>query len=138
MWSQSKVLIVILVLLIMGHWSLLLHGASLRTYPPTLPELLMRVILGLLIKAEWVPGAGCVITNTDNTMLAATFIYSMCFDFTVLVLTAWKLAWPTNRSDQSRLVNLIFGDGLIFFFIAFLANLIATVRRSACAVRSTG
>lgn len=82
---------------------------------------------GLLIKAEWIPGSGCAITNTDNTMLAATFIYSMCFDFTVLVLTAWKLAWPTKRSEQSRLVSLIFGDGLIFFFIAFMANLIATV-----------
>ena len=83
--------------------------------------------LGILLKAEWVPGQGCAITNTDNTMLAATFIYSMCFDFTVLVLTAWKLVLPTKRSERSRLVNLIFGDGLIFFFIAFLANLIATV-----------
>lgn len=106
-WSQSKYLIAVLVLIIMGHWSLLLHG--------------------LLIKAEWIPGAGCAITNTDNTMLAATFIYSMCFDLTVLVLTAWKLAWPTRRSERSKLVNLIFGDGLIFFFIAFVANLIATV-----------
>jgi len=106
-WSQSKYMIVGLALVIMGHWSLLLHG--------------------LLIKAEWIPGSGCAITNTDNTMLAATFIYSMCFDFTVLVLTAWKLAWPTKRSEQSRLVSLIFGDGLIFFFIAFMANLIATV-----------
>ena len=53
-------------------------------------------ILGILLKAEWVPGAGCVITNTNNTILAATFIYSMCFDFTVLVLTAVKLALPTK------------------------------------------
>lgn len=82
---------------------------------------------GILLKAEWIPGAGCSIVNTDNTMLAATFIYSMCFDFTVLVLTAWKLAWPVKRSDRTRLVNLIFQDGLIFFFIAFVANLIATV-----------
>lgn len=106
-WSQSRALIAILVLVIMGHWSLLLHG--------------------ILLKAEWVPGTGCVIVNTDNTMLAATFIYSMCFDFTVLVLTAWKLVLPTKRAERSRLVNLIFGDGLIFFFIAFLANLIATI-----------
>lgn len=84
---------------------------------------------GLLIKAEWIPGSGCAITNTDNTLLAATFIYSMCFDFTVLVLTAWKLAWPTKRSERTKLVSLIFGDGLIFFFIAFMANLGATVSR---------
>ncbi|EKM58094.1 uncharacterized protein PHACADRAFT_252104 [Phanerochaete carnosa HHB-10118-sp] len=106
-WSQSRYLIVGLVLVIMGHWSLLLHG--------------------LLIKAEWIPGSGCAITNTNNTLLAATFIYSMCFDFIVLVLTAWKLAWPTKRSERTKLVSLIFGDGLIFFFIAFIANLIATI-----------
>lgn len=106
-WSQNKILIVGLVLVIMGHWSLLLHG--------------------ILLKAAWVPGQGCVITNTNNTLLAATFIYSMCFDFTVLVLTAVKLVIPTRSSERSRLVTLIFGDGLIFFVIAFLSNLIATV-----------
>lgn len=66
--------------------------------------------------------------NTNNTLLAATFIYSMCFDFTVLVLTAVKLAMPTKRSDRSKLVKLIFGDGLIYFVVAFAANLLATVR----------
>lgn len=81
-----------------------------------------------MIKAAWVPNQGCVITQTDNTLLAATFVYSMCFDFFVLSLTAYKLVRPTQRSEQSRLVRLIFGDGLIFFIIAFLANLLATVR----------
>ncbi|KAI0703732.1 hypothetical protein BC835DRAFT_901303 [Cytidiella melzeri] len=106
-WSQNKLLVVALILVIMGHWSLLLHG--------------------ILLKAEWVPGQGCAITNTDNTLLAATFIYSMCFDFTVLILTAVKLSLPRKRSESSKLVKLIFGDGLIFFFIAFLSNLIATI-----------
>ncbi len=87
-------------------------------------------MLGLLIKAAWIPEeGGCVITETNNTLLAATFVYSMCFDFFVLSLTAFKLVLPTQRSDQSRLVRLIFGDGLIFFIIAFLANLLATVGR---------
>lgn len=87
----------------------------------------LTLCLGILLKAAWVPGQGCVITNTNNTLLAATFIYSMCFDFTVLVLTAVKLVIPTRSSERSRLVTLIFGDGLIFFVIAFLSNLIATV-----------
>ena len=76
----------------------------------------------------WVPGQGCVIVNTNNTLLAATFIYSMCFDFTVLVLTAVKLATPNKRSERSRLVKMIFSDGLIYFVVAFAANLLATVR----------
>ncbi|KAL5522673.1 hypothetical protein ACEPAG_8691 [Sanghuangporus baumii] len=104
-WSQSLYIVIPLVLIILGHWSLLLHG--------------------LLISAAWLPPAGCVITKTDNTVLAATFIYSMCFDFLVLCLTAYKLLFP--RSSRSRLVSLIFHDGLIFFIVAFVANLIATV-----------
>ncbi|GBE83844.1 hypothetical protein BKA93DRAFT_365294 [Sparassis latifolia] len=107
-WSQAWYIVVPLVLVILGHWSLLLHG--------------------VLLKAAWIPAdGGCVITNTDNTILAVTFIYSMAFDFTVLMLTAFKLAFPTRRKEQSRIVQLIFGDGLIFFIIAFLANLLATI-----------
>lgn len=65
----------------------------------------------------------------------------MAFDFTVLCLTGWKLAFPAN--GRSKLIKLIFGDGLIYFAIAyvrcvlrlrlfdhyprFLANLIATI-----------
>lgn len=92
------------------------------------------------MKAAWVDGE-CVILYTDNQILAITFIYSMAFDFTVLCLTGWKLAFPAN--GRSKLIKLIFGDGLIYFAIAyvrcvlrlrlfnhyprFLANLIATI-----------
>ena len=95
-WSQSLYIVVPLVLIILGHWSLLLHG--------------------LLISAAWKPPTGCTITKTDNTILAATFIYSMCFDFLVLCLTAYKLLFPS--SGRSKLVKLIFNDGLIFFIVA--------------------
>jgi hypothetical protein len=101
------------------------------------------------LKAAWVPGQGCIITQTDNKVLAITFIYSMAFDFLVLILTAYKLLNPTG--GRSRLVELIFNDGLIYFVIAsvffvrlrrpsshileymrsFLANLIATVSVSS-------
>ena len=99
-WSQSLYIIIPLVAIILGHWSLLLHG--------------------LLISAAWTP-EGCAITKTDNTILAATFIYSMCFDFLVLCLTAYKLLYP--RNGRSRLVKLIFGDGLIFFIVALVSSL---------------
>jgi hypothetical protein len=72
--------------------------------------------LGVLLKATWVDGEGCVITATDNNLLAITIIYSMVFDFIVLFLTGWKLAFPAG--GKSHLVTLIFGDGLIFFIIA--------------------
>jgi hypothetical protein len=104
-WSQNKWIIYPIVAVILGHWSLLLHG--------------------ILLKAIWVEGAGCEIVQTDNKILAASFIYTMSFDFIVLSLTAIKLAFAP--SGRSRLVTLIFQDGLIYFVIAFCANALATV-----------
>ncbi|KAJ7209897.1 hypothetical protein B0H12DRAFT_1193669 [Mycena haematopus] len=105
-WNQRWFIWIPLVAIIMGHWSLLLHG--------------------ILIKAAWIPEqGGCTITSTNNRLLAATFIYGMSFDFVVMCLTAWKLLFPTG--GKSRLVSLIFNDGLIYFVIAFLSNLLATI-----------
>ncbi|KAF9269673.1 hypothetical protein L218DRAFT_953301 [Marasmius fiardii PR-910] len=108
-WSQAWYIVVPLTLIIMGHWSLLLHG--------------------VLLKAEWIQGT-CQITSTSNKMLAVSFIYSMVFDLLVLSLTAWKLVInaPSSKAmGRSKLVVLIFGDGLIYFIIAFVANLLATI-----------
>ncbi|KAJ8596162.1 hypothetical protein M405DRAFT_849382 [Rhizopogon salebrosus TDB-379] len=109
-WSQNKWIVAFLVLLILGHWSLILQG----------------VLLG----ATWVPGLGCQITYSNTTILAATFIYSMCFDFVVMCLSAYKLAWAPVRKGtnggHTRLIRMLFSDGLIYFFIAFVSDLIAT------------
>jgi hypothetical protein len=75
---------------------------------------------GILLTAIWDPRAGCVITSTDNTTLSATFIYSMCFDFIVLCLTGYKLSVTGNRS---RLAHLMFTDGLVYFFVAYVWQL---------------
>ncbi|KAG1747393.1 hypothetical protein EDB19DRAFT_1894007 [Suillus lakei] len=103
-------LLFLLVLIVIGHWSLILQG--------------------VLLTAVWRPGVGCAITYSDTTILAATFIYSMCFDFVVLCLSAYKLAWTHTRSGTNgaptRLVRMLFSDGLIYFFIAFVSNVIAT------------
>jgi len=103
-WARKWYIAGPLVLVILGHWSLLLHG--------------------VVLTSVWDAKSGqCLITDTSNTILAATFIYSMCFDFVVMVLTATKLFSTTGRS---RLVGLIFNDGLIYFVIAFAANTVAT------------
>jgi len=125
-WSQDKYITIFLILIILGHWSLILQG--------------------ILVRAKWVPGVGCVLTSTNNTLLAATFIYSMAFDFIVLLLNAYKLgSFPRIRVSREkggeqtmlgavigsmgggRLANMIFQDGLIYFIIAFIANLLATI-----------
>jgi hypothetical protein len=73
-------------------------------------------MIGVLLKAAWVPEQGCVIIETDSKLLAITFIYSMVFDFIVLILTGYKLFQPA--AGRSRLVVLIFNDGLVYFVIA--------------------
>lgn len=73
------------------------------------------------MEAAWVDGS-CVITKTQNTILAASFIYGMSFDFIVLMLTGLKLAFPTG--GRSKLVSLIFGDGLIYFAVAWVLFLL--------------
>lgn len=42
----------------------------------------------------------------------------MAFDFLVLCLAGWKLAYPAG--ERSKLIKLIFGDGLIYFVIAYV------------------
>ncbi|KAG2008644.1 hypothetical protein CC2G_014052 [Coprinopsis cinerea AmutBmut pab1-1] len=110
-WSHNRWIIFGLVLIILGHWSLILQGVQL--------------------KASWVDGVGCVITETNNKILAAIFIYSMCFDLITLLINTYKLLGLSSRVSRglgtSRLSQMIFEDGLIFFFIAFIANLTATV-----------
>jgi len=49
----------------------------------------------------------------------------MVFDFIVMSLTAVKLSQPSSGS-RSKLVELIFKDGLIYFMVAFLSNVVAT------------
>jgi hypothetical protein len=97
-WGQKWYIIGALVVISLGHWSLLLHG--------------------ILLTAAWVPGQGCVITSTDSKILSVSFIYSMAFDFIVLLLTASKLIRPTGSTSQ--LVNMIFADGLAYFIVAYV------------------
>ena len=98
-WSQRWFIVTPLVILIFGHWSLLLHGMK-----------------GVLLKATWLPGEGCTIVKTDNRLLAATYLYTMVFDFIVLLLTGYKLC--NANVARSKLINLIFNDGLFYFVIA--------------------
>jgi small-conductance mechanosensitive channel len=84
--------------------------------------------LGVLLGATWVPGLGCQITYSNTTILAATFIYSMCFDFVVMCLSAYKLAWAPVRKGanggHTRLIRMLFSDGLIYFFIAYVFSFV--------------
>lgn len=109
------------MLLILGHWSLILQGE--KTSLLSLQRLPTLNLTGSLVSALWVEGTGCILVSTNNTVLLATLIYAMCLDLIVMVLTAYKLldARSINPSiGESKIANLIFKDGLIFFFIAYV------------------
>lgn len=95
-WKNEVKVLCPLVVLILGHWSLLLHG--------------------VLISATWIDGQGCVITSTDNTLLATSFVYTMALDLIVLCLTSWKLGMPRERS---MLAKTVFSDGVVYFIVAY-------------------
>lgn len=115
-WSQKWFIVIPLIVLILGHWSLLMHG---ECHGGCWYSCVESGLLGVLLKAEWVQG-GCAIIYTNTKILAASFIYGMAFDFVVLSLTAWKLAFPSG--GRSKLINLIFGDGLIYFLLAYVEH----------------
>ncbi|KAH8096700.1 hypothetical protein BXZ70DRAFT_896101 [Cristinia sonorae] len=102
-WSQNRYVISGLTLLILGHWSIILTG--------------------VLIGSRWAPGVGCSLVSVNSKILSAMFIYSMCFDFIVLCLSAFKLC---HRREGSQIVQLLFKDGLIYFVVAFVSNMVAT------------
>ncbi|KAH9852217.1 hypothetical protein C2E23DRAFT_859930 [Lenzites betulinus] len=106
LWSHNKYIVIPIIVIILGHWSLILQGVT--------------------VKASWVDGTGCLVTGSNNTVLAATFIYSMCFDLIILLLSMYKLVIGV-KGGRSQLMTLLFKDGLAYFIIAFLSNLLATV-----------
>jgi hypothetical protein len=113
-WSRRWYIAAPLVIIILGHWSLLLHGNLPILFSPFILKLW---VIGVLLKATWVPGEGCAIIETDSKLLLeATFIYSMVFDFFVLMLTGYKLFHPAVGG--SRFVVLIFNVRLVYFAIA--------------------
>jgi len=104
-WHMDPRIVVFLVVAVLGHWSLLLQG--------------------VVLKANWVPGTGCVATETRNNDQFVAFIYTIALDFTVFLFTAWKYTRPGHR--QSRLYKLLFEHGLIYFAVATVANIPSAV-----------
>ena len=114
------------MLVILGHWSLLLQGAPFPCKLDFHSDRLIALFIGIQVKAVLIPGVGCQIIESHNKILPAIFIYSMCFDFIVLLLNTYKLIGITsspsrNLMGRGRLTHMIFTDGLIFFILACVA-----------------
>ncbi|QRV89859.1 hypothetical protein RhiJN_17877 [Ceratobasidium sp. AG-Ba] len=107
-WARNTWVVVPLVLIAMGHWAILLHGV-------------------IAVRAQWVAEVGvCVVTGTSTLFLRLLYGYTMAFDLLVLVLSIAGLT-RTGHGRGSGLWKLLFRDGIAYFTVAFIGNLIAAV-----------
>ncbi|KIN93837.1 hypothetical protein M404DRAFT_170049 [Pisolithus tinctorius Marx 270] len=99
----------LVILLVLGHWSLVLQS-------------------GLVI-TSWTPTSGCVIVETKNTILAATSLYAMSFDFIVLCLLAYRLAFALDPISiaSGGLARRLISEGLVYFLVSFVCNSISSL-----------
>jgi hypothetical protein len=108
-----------LVLVIMGHWSLLrskpYSPLSLGNHMFCFPLTPSFEFSGIPIHGACDPAEGCKIASVDNRLPLPALAYSMVFDFAVLCLTGWKLALSTH--GRSKLVARILRGGLVYFII---------------------
>ncbi len=111
-WYMKWRCVVPLCILMVAHWAVLLQSL----YPPFFSHLgrfSISLTVPFVIQASWQTGVGCVQPVTTSAVLKP-FISTVAFDTIVLGLTAFKLG--LNRGG-SRLGNMLFRDGLIYFTV---------------------
>ncbi|KAL4248152.1 hypothetical protein ABKN59_007884 [Abortiporus biennis] len=105
-WKRRLVVVIPLVVIILGHWSLILQGAQ--------------------ITAIYIDGVGCELTSNRVDLLGGSFVYAVCLDFVVMALTAYRLCYSTPW-PSTGIMGILFQDGLIYFISSFFANLLAAI-----------
>lgn len=123
---MNKYCVIPLCALIIGHWAILGRGAFKSQFihlslPNTHLIFLFRYADAMLT-AYWDPNVGCITHITNNKILAASYMYTICLDFIVLILTAWKLLPGACR--PSHFTKALFQNGLIYFVIAYVLLLL--------------
>ncbi|KAI0782760.1 hypothetical protein C8Q75DRAFT_495603 [Abortiporus biennis] len=103
-WSYKWYIIVPLVIGNLGFWGI--TGAAST------------------VQATWTPGVGCFVSGFHQDRVIAGFILTICYDFSVLALAVFKLTFGVSK--RTKLMNLMFKDGLIYFVIVCVANIPAT------------
>ncbi|KAK0480509.1 hypothetical protein EDD18DRAFT_1205509 [Armillaria luteobubalina] len=107
-WGQSIYVIVSLVALICGQFGIILKSVT-------------------NVHASFIYGAGCSIDSTESSLFAAMYLYTMGTDFIVMCLMVYKLWYKRRHQQRSRIMKLMFVDGLAYFALAFVVNLLAAI-----------
>lgn len=120
-WNMRWPCVVVLCLLSTGQWILAvlgtcsfnLTGGHYDTCWLRPSEVVVKT------RAAWYSISGCLLSHTPTREISALFLYSSCFDFIVLLLSAVRLL-TVNATKRSKLANLLFQDGLIYVVVAFV------------------
>ncbi|KAL0057826.1 hypothetical protein AAF712_015526, partial [Marasmius tenuissimus] len=107
-WGNNKMVIAGLSILLAGQFAIIIRSMTNT-------------------KGAYVEGTGCVTVSVESRVFAAMYIVTVVVDFVILVLTAYKTYINYRDSRRSGLIRLIFQDGLAYFAVAFLGNLIAVI-----------
>lgn len=126
-WAMDRRCVVPVCLLIVGHWAVLLRCGPISFKFDVLDPTHIRE--DVIITASGVQNSegGCIITLAPSLDLMEVFIYSICLDFVVMLLCAYKLVVQVRSPVYSRLEKLVFGDGLIYFVLVFVLSFLLVV-----------
>ncbi|KAF9527992.1 hypothetical protein CPB83DRAFT_894710 [Crepidotus variabilis] len=109
-WSKNRFVIAGLSVAILGECAIVIIGIRSTT-------------------STFIDGFGCVPHLEEATLywLTVLFIYSACFDLTILVLNVSKLGLPIGRAFKlpNSLVTLIINQGIMYYFVSLTCDLIA-------------
>ncbi|EIN04631.1 hypothetical protein PUNSTDRAFT_116302 [Punctularia strigosozonata HHB-11173 SS5] len=103
-WNHDRYIVGLIGALVLGHWFLMFRS--------------------LPLDAEFIPGLGCAATTLSKTFIAAHYVYTMMFDLVILALSVYKLGVSFNEGNPP-LVTLLFRDGVAYFVIVILFNILS-------------
>ncbi|KAF8302623.1 hypothetical protein DL93DRAFT_2102570 [Clavulina sp. PMI_390] len=105
-WNRRYFITVPLVILSLGQWGILFHGIA-------------------TLRSSWnAVESACVVDAVPPVYVELMYLYTMSFDLIVLVLTTVGLVMSPGRSS---LWQLLFRQGIVYFFVAFLCNMICAI-----------
>ncbi|KAI9462117.1 hypothetical protein HD554DRAFT_1476745 [Boletus coccyginus] len=103
-WKNSRPVHLLLLLLALGHWTILLTDSA-------------------FLRASKSNGV-CVSYYTQPMVIAGVFVYTMCYDLLVLLLTVVKLSYQPSKSP---LKERLYAQGILYFTVAATVNLLPMV-----------
>ncbi|KAH9951797.1 hypothetical protein B0H21DRAFT_775945 [Amylocystis lapponica] len=107
LWERKLKVLLPLGFLSLAHWALLWRGM-------------------FVIKARYdATSDSCEVLYTNHIFLNISFFMTMGFDFVILVFTLAALI--PGKTQKGRLWKLLFTDGLVYFLITFVCNMIPAI-----------